>query len=118
MVVRMRITAPFCVIFLCAACQSAAPKGNPFASAAPVAVDQGSHFSGRVQERLGAGSYVYLRVARPDGGSSWVVSLKALTPPDDVVDVRVVRRSESFESKRLKRTFAPLHFAIIQKDQS
>ena len=91
------------------------PAENPFATAAPVPPAE-SRFAGRVVQRLDAGSYVYLEVERPGGGPTWVVTAEALAPDADRVSVHVVKRVEHFESRRLKRSFSPLGFAIVRKD--
>jgi hypothetical protein len=102
------------------ACETARPSNaghNPFAQAARVEASQG-RWSGRVLERLDAGSYVYLRVERAGEPPSWVVTAEALAPDAERVEVRAVRRMDRFESKRLSRSFAPLYFAIVRKDPS
>ena len=88
---------------------------NPFASAERVNKNE-SAWSGRVLERLNAGSYVYLQVEREGVGPTWVVTAEAIAPDAERVSVRVLRRVDHFESKRLKRTFAPLFFGIVRKD--
>jgi len=90
---------------------------NPFAAATPVA-EPNSRFAGRIVQRLDAGSYVYLEVDKPGSGPTWVVTAEALAPDADRVVVHVIKRVEQFESKRLKRTFAPLGFAVVRKDES
>jgi hypothetical protein len=94
---------------------ASAPAQNPFATATPVSPSE-SRFVGRVIQRLDAGSYVYLEVDQPDAGPTWVVTAEALAPDADRVSVQVVKRVEHFESRRLKRSFSPLSFAIIRKD--
>jgi hypothetical protein len=93
------------------------PGRNPFASAASVDPAQ-SRWSGRVLERLNAGSYVYLKVEREGAPPSWVVTAEAIAPGADRVEVRALRRVDHFESKRLSRSFAPLYFAIVRKERS
>jgi hypothetical protein len=98
----------------------ASPKArrtNAFASASPVAASS-SRWSGTVLERIATGSYVYLRVARDDGSSAWVVTMEALAPDTTRVRVHVLRRSEQFDSPRLHRSFSPLFFGIVRKDAS
>ena len=90
---------------------------NPFASAERVDRAE-SAWSGRVLERLNAGSYVYLRVERAGGQQAWVVTAEAIAPDAENVRVRALRRVSHFESKRLGRAFAPLFFAIVRKDKS
>ncbi len=87
---------------------------NPFASAERVNEAE-SKWSGRVLERLNAGSYVYLRVERAGAGATWVVTAEAIAPDAERVQVRVLRRVDHFESNRLKRAFAPLFFGIVRK---
>jgi hypothetical protein len=102
------------------ACDTQRPPSagqNPFARAERVEASQG-RWSGRVLERLDAGSYVYLRVERAGEPPSWVVTAEALAPDAERVEVRAVRRMDHFESKRLSRSFAPLYFAIVRKDPS
>jgi hypothetical protein len=70
----------------------------------------------RLVQRLDAGSYVYLEVEKPGSGPTWVVTAEALAPDADRVSVHVVKRVEHFESRRLKRSFSPLGFAIVRKD--
>jgi hypothetical protein len=93
------------------------PVQNPFASAERVDASE-SAWSGRVLERLNAGSYVYLRVARDGAAPAWVVTAEAIAPDAENVRVRALRRVNHFESKRLGRAFAPLFFGIVRKDQS
>jgi hypothetical protein len=90
---------------------------NPFASAERVETAE-SAWSGRVLERLNAGSYVYLRVERAYGVEAWVVTAEAIAPDAEKVRVRALRRVNHFESKRLGRAFAPLFFGIVRKDNS
>jgi hypothetical protein len=90
---------------------------NPFASAERVDASE-SAWSGKVLERLNAGSYVYLRVARDGGAEAWVVTAEAIAPDAEKVRVRALRRVDHFDSKRLGRVFAPLFFGIVRKDQS
>jgi len=90
---------------------------NPFASAERVESAE-SAWSGRVLERLNAGSYVYLRVERAGGAQAWVVTAEAIAPDAEKVRVRALRRVNHFESKRLGRAFAPLFFGIVRKDPS
>jgi hypothetical protein len=90
---------------------------NPFASAERVDRAE-SAWSGRVLERLNAGSYVYLKVARAGGLEVWVVTAEAIAPDAENVHVRALRRVNHFESKRLGRAFAPLFFGIVRKDRS
>jgi hypothetical protein len=115
----LRTRAVAAWLFLAAApavywCHSGRGEANPFVTyALPVAGR--STFRGAVEERLSAGSYVYLRVRTETEGSVWVASLAAATPRSaEEVDVRVLGRAESFASRRLSRTFSPLVFAIVR----
>ncbi|HEY6562737.1 MAG TPA: hypothetical protein VI072_35980 [Polyangiaceae bacterium] len=92
-----------------------ATADNPFAKAAPAPAAH-SRFTGRVIQRLDAGSYVYLEVEKPGSGPTWIVTAEALAPDADRVAVHVVKRVEHFESRRLQRSFSPLGFAIVRKD--
>jgi hypothetical protein len=92
-----------------------ATADNPFAKAAPAPAAD-SRFTGRVIQRLDAGSYVYLEVEKPGSGPTWVVTAEALAPDADRVAVHVVKRVDHFESRRLQRSFSPLGFAIVRKD--
>ena len=106
-----------CLALACDAARPAdePPVGNPFAAATPVD-PRDSRFSGRVIERLRAGSYVYLLVERAGQAPAWVVTADVVAPDAERVQVRVVRRVERFESKRLSRIFSPLAFGIVAKD--
>ena len=79
------------------------------------ALDAASRYTlrGHVEERLPAGSYLYLRVRDTSGASHWVATLRSTAPAADEVDVRVMARSERFSSRRLGRDFAPLHFGAV-----
>jgi hypothetical protein len=95
-------------------CCSEQREANPFVTY-KLPVSGRSTFRGAVEERLSAGSYVYLRVRAEDEGDVWVASLAAATPLSaEEVEVRVLGRAESFASKRLSRTFSPLVFAIVR----
>ena len=90
---------------------------NPFASAQRVSPSESS-WSGRVLERLDAGSYVYLRIEREGAQPAWVVTAEAIATDAERVQVRVLRRVDHFESKRLSRGFAPLFFGIVRRDNT
>ena len=111
-------------LLACASCEASSSRTpnppsvqNPFAGASAVSGSD-TRYVGRVLERLDAGSYVYLRVDKPGSGPSWVVTAEALAPDTEHVRVHVVKRVESFASRRLQRTFSPLGFAIVRKDRS
>jgi hypothetical protein len=73
--------------------------------------------TGTVEERLRAGPYVYLRV-RTKTGDAWVVTLHGTAAQAGAVRVTVVGEAASFDSARLGRTFAPLHFGIVRPDDN
>jgi hypothetical protein len=90
----------------------ATPETNPFAAAQA----DSAAWSGRIRERLEAGSYTYLLVDRPGDGPAWVVTLKSAVPDAERVSVRVLKKSENFESKRLGRSFSALYFVLLRKE--
>jgi hypothetical protein len=69
--------------------EAASRLSNPFLAHA-LPSEQRSWIEGRVLERLSAGHYVYLRVARAAGDSSWLVSLAATTPRGEQVRALVL----------------------------
>lgn len=69
---------------------------------------------GHVEERVLAGSYVYLRLRETSGSDSWLVTLRATAPSASDVRALVVGRAESFHSQRLGRDFNPLLFAAVR----
>ncbi|QRK11080.1 hypothetical protein JQX13_14005 [Archangium violaceum] len=71
-------------------------------------------FTGLVEERLRAGSYLYLRVRDPAGAQHWVATLSSTASAADAVQVRIFARSEDFHSKRLGRDFSPLLFGTVR----
>ena len=109
---RAMFSSVLWVVLACAPAAAPAPETNPFA----VAKADSSAWSGRIRERLDAGSYTYLLVERPGDSPAWVVTLKSGVPDAERVSVRVLKKSENFESKRLGRTFSTLHFALLRKD--
>jgi hypothetical protein len=90
-----------------------APSGNPLVR---YALEPSARFgfSGRVEERLPAGSYLYLRVRDPAGARHWVATLTSTASAADEVQVRIFARSEDFHSKRLDRDFSPLLFGTVR----
>ncbi|SFE65527.1 hypothetical protein SAMN02745121_05026 [Nannocystis exedens] len=86
-----------------------APASNPLAGSMrtdPVPL------SGVVEERLAAGSYVYLALRGDDGALRWVVLMGAAPAIGASARVVGVGRRENFRSPRLGREFAELHFAV------
>lgn len=73
-----------------------------------------TRFEGRVVERLDAGSYTYLRVARDGAPETWVVALGSRVKAGDHVRVDAVGRASRFHSKRLGRDFHELFFAAVR----
>jgi hypothetical protein len=86
---------------------------NPF-SAHLLAPDEQRWIDGQVEERLDAGSYVYLRLRPVEQPAVWVASLAMTTPAQPLVRVLVLGRAERFESRRLARVFSPLLFGVIR----
>ncbi|MDY7226576.1 hypothetical protein [Hyalangium rubrum] len=70
---------------------------------------------GHVEERLPAGSYLYLRVRDDEGAQHWVATLRSTAPSTPEVSVRVLARAENFPSARLHRSFAPLLFGAVSE---
>jgi hypothetical protein len=93
--------------------EAASRVSNPFLAHA-LPSEQRSWIEGRVLERLSAGHYVYLRVGRATGDSSWLVSLAATTPRGEQVRALVLGRAQHFHSRRLARDFSPLLFAAVR----
>jgi hypothetical protein len=69
-------------------------------------------FVAEVEERVPAGSYTYYRLNRR-GRSVWAVTM-GQGPTSRKVRVKAMGQRDSFYSKRLKRTFDSLLFAIIR----
>ncbi|WP_164018606.1 hypothetical protein [Pyxidicoccus trucidator] len=91
---------------------SSGSRDNPLTR---YALDAASHYTlcGHVEERLPAGSYLYLLVRDATGAGHWVATLRSTASAADAVQVRVMARSEHFSSRRLGRDFAPLHFGAV-----
>jgi hypothetical protein len=71
-------------------------------------------FDGEVREVLPAGPYVYLEIARSDGGEAWVTTLKRTAPASGArVRVKSFGSRQDFHSKRLGRSFDTLSFGIV-----
>jgi hypothetical protein len=71
-------------------------------------------FTGHVEERLSAGSYLYLRVRDAAGAGHWVATLTSTASATDDVDVQIFARAEDFHSRRLGRDFSPLLFGTVR----
>lgn len=91
-----------------------AAAANPLGELSRSALDS-APISGRVEERLSAGSYTYLSVRTGAETSVWVVTLGGGSPPGAQVSVRSMGRRTDFYSSRLKRTFPELIFGIISR---
>jgi hypothetical protein len=72
------------------------------------------HFQGRVRERMPAGSYTYLSVDT-DAGPRWVVTLGEGVAPGTDVEVTSLGTRDRFWSRRLRRSFDRLFFAIVRE---
>jgi hypothetical protein len=86
---------------------AASPGGMPFSRL--LAPEQ---LTGEVVELLPAGSYLYVRLREPGGGTIWVATLRealALGP----AEVTVFGWREAFVSRRLDRTFERLAFGVV-----
>jgi hypothetical protein len=96
----------------------ASADSNPFAVHALPPERQG-WLDGWVEDRLAAGSYVYLRVrtTAPDG-VTWVASLAMTTPNRRHVRILVLGRAGRFHSRRLRRDFQPLLFGVVRAASS
>ncbi|MCY1059582.1 hypothetical protein [Nannocystis sp. SCPEA4] len=92
--------------------QAPAAAANPFAGAQPSKQPQA--LAGRIEERLVAGSYVYLAVRGDDGELRWAVVMGAAPPVGADVALTSTARRTDFHSPRLGRDFAELHFAVIR----
>jgi hypothetical protein len=91
---------------------------NPFVTHA-LPQEQQRWLDGWVEERLVAGSYVYLRVrTTAPAGVTWVASLAMTTPDRRHVRVLVLGRAEHFHSRRLQRDFEPLLFGAVRAANS
>jgi len=93
---------------------AAAPAGNPLGQLSRTELDS-RPLSGRVEERLGAGSYTYMGVRLDDGGLFWTVTLGDGQPIGAEVKVRSMGRRTNFRSNRLQRTFPELVFGIVSR---
>jgi len=92
----------------------AAPDSNPF-SAHALPPEQRGWLEGWVEERLVAGSYVYLRVRTTEPAAvTWVASLAVTTPALPHVRILVLGRAQQFHSRRLLRDFEPLLFGAVR----
>jgi hypothetical protein len=87
-------------------------SGPPAVDPPPEAL---SSFSGRVEQRLRAGSYSYLLVRADAGRVHWVVTLGDGVAAGLEVDVRSFGARDQFRSRRLGRTFEHLLFAMVSR---
>jgi hypothetical protein len=73
-------------------------------------------FDAVVLERLDAGSYGYLRVARDDGSApTWIATLRPSVEVGAHVHVTAFGHTRDFDSRRLKRRFDDLYFAAVRR---
>ncbi|WP_437774782.1 hypothetical protein [Sorangium sp. So ce1097] len=98
---------------------AAGPPGaigaSPLAQLSRSAADR-ALLSGRVEERLPAGSYTYVAV-RAGEALTWAVTLGDAPPPGTPVEVRSMGRRTNFHSRRLERTFPELVFGIVSRTE-
>ncbi|AKT38619.1 hypothetical protein [Chondromyces crocatus] len=98
-----------------ASLSSPSPDGaNPLGALERTPAD-GAPSTGRVEERITTGSYVYHAVRRDDGDLVWIVSLGAGHPTGTPVKLRSMGRRTDFRSNRLQRTFPELLFGIVSR---
>ncbi|MDI1447438.1 hypothetical protein [Polyangium sp. 6x1] len=95
------------------AATSAGPAKNPLVAYA-LGPSSRFGFTGRVAERVSAGSYLYLRVQDAAGTEHWVATLTSTASTAEDVEVQVFARAEDFHSKRLSRDFSPLLFGTVR----
>jgi hypothetical protein len=105
---KLLLTAPLLLVALAAGVLCERPAINPLTLAQPT----DERFTGQVEERLEAGSYLYLRV-RDGHEERWVATLRGTAAPSSTVAVHVFARSPRFQSRRLGRVFAPLSFGSV-----
>lgn len=70
-------------------------------------------FTADVEERVDAGSYVYLRVRDAQGTSRWLAALSMSASAERRVHVQAYAKSDHFYSRRTGREFSPLFFASV-----
>lgn len=88
---------------------------NPLASVEPPAANE-KEWRGRVEEVLPADAYSYLRVACDDDVSRWVVTLRGGFEAGQRVSIKNMGTRVDFASRRLRRTFDRLVFAIVRPE--
>jgi hypothetical protein len=96
-----------------AAGPAGAVASNPLGLLSRSAADR-ARITGRVEERLPAGSYTYLAV-RTGEALVWAVTVGDAPPPGAQVEVRSMGRRTNFHSRRLARTFPDLVFGIVSR---
>ena len=122
---RTALAASFVLLVLCGALLCAQSQGGPalvgraLGPLTQYALPEGQRiiFRGRVLQRLASGSYAYLLIQREDGQQSWVVTLASsrfAAPSMAPVQVMAFGFAEHFESKRLRRDFPQLYFAVVR----
>jgi hypothetical protein len=71
-------------------------------------------FGGVVTDRLAAGGYTYVAIARDDGGPSWVATMGRGADVGRRVRVEAFAAADDFHSRRLGRRFARVLFGVVQ----
>jgi hypothetical protein len=97
---------------------ASAPAAGPLGPLQQYALPQAERlsFDAKVVERLDAGSYGYLRVARDDGAAPvWIATLRPSVEVGARVRVTTFGRARDFDSRRLKRRFDDLYFAAVRR---
>lgn len=95
---------------------ASAATGNPLGQLARSPIDD-APITGRVEERLAAGSYTYLAVRSDKDALVWAVTLGDGAPAGAPVKVRSMGRRTNFYSRRLGRTFDELVFGIVSASE-
>ncbi|WP_434425067.1 hypothetical protein [Nannocystis pusilla] len=115
---RSRVLALSLALAGCSVADAGPPQKSPAAAPNPfVGASEPSAplpLAGRVEERLVAGSYVYLAVRGSDDALRWAVVLGDAPPVGADVALTSTARRTDFHSPRLGRDFAELHFAILR----
>lgn len=92
--------------------QASAAAANPLGQLVRSTVDD-APITGRVEERIAAGSYTYLAVRSDTNALVWAVTLGEGAPAGSPVRVRSMGRRTNFYSRRLGKTFDELVFGIV-----
>ena len=68
---------------------------------------------GRVEERLEAGSYTYMKISDEGEGARWLVTMGPGAEPGVHITATSVGLQRGFHSRRLERDFDELHFVTL-----